>query len=316
MSPQRLGYLAHLLGKDYEKDGKRQRTPDLLLLLLNNAKGKEAVSVRVEVQLAEFSEPAARTVTVAAGETAAVSLSPVFSSSLYGLTEQKPGAVRLKVAEASGRVLHEETEKVVLLGRNDFFWRDSTGRSWSPALAAFVTPHDGARRVDALLRQAKDHCPLGAMVGYQEVQGTARTTVVLLQMKAVFEALGAAGFSYVNAPFSADTRAQRIKYPSETLEDRSGNCIEAVLAFAAAFEAMGMQPVILVYEDHAQVAVRAWSDDPTLLVLETTLCGRGSFDDASAAGAKRFRAAQDAKKPPEVVDVRQWRQMGIAPVPR
>ena len=309
-------YLAHLLGKEYEKDGRKQKTPDLLLLLLNNAKGKEAATVRIEVQLLEFSETSSRTATVAAVETAAVSLSPVFSAALYGLTEQKPGAVRLRVATPEGKVLHEETERILLLGRNDFFWRDGSGRSWAPALAAFVTPHDGARKVDALLRQAKDHCSLGAMVGYQEVKGADRATVVLSQMKAVYEALAAAGFSYVNAPLSMDLRAQRIKYPTETLEDRSGNCIEAVLAFAAAFESMGMQPVIIVYEDHAQVAVRAWGDDPSLIVLETTLCGRGSFEDARTSGTKRYETARDAKKPPEVVDVRQWRVMGISPVPR
>jgi hypothetical protein len=309
-------YLTHLLGKEYVREGKRQKTPDLLLLLLNNAAGKEAATVRVEIQLLEFGDPAARTVTVAAGETAAVSLSPVFSAKLYELSEQRPGAVRLRLSPATGKPFHEETEKIVLLGRNDFFWRDGNGRSWAPALAAFVTPHDAARRVDGLLRAAKDHSALGAMVGYQDVAGKSRIDVVRAQMGAVYDALGKSGFSYVNAPFSADLRAQRIKYPTEALEDRAGNCIEAVLVFAAAFEALGMQPVILVYADHAQVAVKAWGDDSALVVLETTLCGRGSFGDALRAGEERFRQAEAAKALPELVDIRAWRETGIAPVPR
>jgi hypothetical protein len=309
-------YLMHLLGKEYEKDGKKGKTPDLMLMLLNNKAGKEPATVRVELTLLEFSEPSARTVTIKAGETEAVSLSPVFAKSLYDLTEQKPGAVRLRVTDPSGRLLHEETEKVVLLGRNDFFWKDGTGRSWAPALSAFVTPHDTARKVDALLRLSKDHCPLDAMLGYQDVKGKERSAVVLLQMKAVYEALAATGWSYVNAPMSADARAQRIKFPTETLEDRSGNCIEAVLVFASAFESMGMRPVILVYEDHAQVAVRSWIDDPALIVLETTLCGRAPFEEACKKGFERFKKSQDGKTPPEAVDVRQWRLTGFTPVPR
>lgn len=309
-------YLAHLMGKDYERDGRKGRTPDLCLLILNNTKGKEAATVRVEVELAGFSEPSARTVTVAAGESTAVSLSPVFSPKLYDLAEQKPGGIRLRVEGADGKVIHEETERMTLLGRNDFFWRDGSGRSWVPALAAFITPHDAARRVDALLRAAKDHCVLGAMVGYQEVRGASHASVVLAQVQAVYDSLAEAGFSYVNAPFSVDARAQRIKYPSESLEDRSGNCIEAVLVFASAMEALGMRPVVLVYEDHAQVAVRTWSDDDDLLVVETTLCGRAPFEQALEQGTRRFQGASKAGKPPEILDLAFWRAVGITPVPR
>ncbi|NUN53838.1 MAG: amidohydrolase family protein, partial [Planctomycetaceae bacterium] len=309
-------YLAHLMGKEYEKDGKRGRTPDLCLLLLNHSKGTAPITVRVEVELVGYGERASRTATVAAGETAAVSLSPVFSPALYDLAEQKPGAIRLRVEGPDGKVIHEETERMTLLGRNDFFWRDGTGRSWVPALAAFVTPHDRARRVDALLRAARDHCTLGAMVGYQDVKGATREAVVVEQVRAVYDALAATGFSYVNAPFSVDARAQRIKYPSETLEDRGGNCIEAVLVFAAALEALGMRPCILVYEDHAQAAVAAWSDDPALIVLETTLCGRGPFEQALEQGERRFARARKEGKPPEVLDLPFWRAVGITPVPR
>jgi hypothetical protein len=324
-------YVTHLMGKEYEREGRRGKTPDLLLLMLNNTKGKEARKLRAELQLLDFSEAASRTVEVPAGGSVAVALSPVFGDALYDLAEQRPGAVRLRLYDVThqkegvldrflkrppGKLLHESTERITILGPSDFFWRDGTGRSWAPALLTLVTPHDRGRRIDALLRRAIDHCAFGAMLGYQEVRGTTRPAVVREQAKAVYEALAAPGYTYVNAPVSMDARAQRIKLPGAVLEDRSGNCIETTLVFAAAFEAMGMRPVVVLYEDHAQVAVRAWEDDPALLVLETTLCGRGSFADAAAAGEARYRAAAASKSPPELVDVREWRRLGFTPVPR
>ncbi len=309
-------YLLHLMGKDFVKDGTPGRTPDLMLLMLNNKEGKEAVTLRVELGLKGYSEPVSRTATVDAGKVTALSLSPVFKESLYELTEQRPGAINLKISDADGRVVYEETERMVILGRNDFFWKDEKGRSWAPALGAFVTPHDSARQVDALLGKAKKECDLEAMVGYQPVKGASNESVVKAQVKAVYEALAKTGYSYVNAPFSVDARAQRIKFPTESLEDKGGNCVETVLVFASALEAMGMQPVILVYEDHAQVAVRAWKDNAALIVLETTLCGRAPYEEAERQGRDRLQKAQAAKKPPELVDLQEWRKIGITPVPR
>ncbi|MHC4820206.1 MAG: hypothetical protein ACYTDX_00625 [Planctomycetota bacterium] len=310
-------YLTHLMGKRYtDPSGKKGKTPDLLLLLFNNKKGKETVTLKASVEVSGYSKPATRTVTVKPGQTYVATLTPVFSDKLYDLLEQRPGAVQLRLEDSTGNEVYNETERLVLLGRNDFFWRDATGRSWAPAVTALITPHDSKRQVDALLRKAKDHCKLGAMVGYQEVSGMSKSQVVLAQMRAVYDALAADKFSYVNAPVSMDAEAQRIKYPTETLEDRAGNCIEAVLVFASAFEAMGMEPVLVLYDDHAQVAVKSWSDDPTLVVFETTLCGRAPFQESFQKGYQRYSKTQKAGGKVELVDVRAWRKLGFTPVPR
>lgn len=307
-------YLLHLMGKDFVKDGTPGRTPDLLLLMLNNKEGKEAVTVRVELQLLGFSDPVARTATVEAGKSTAVSLSPVFGKALYELNEQKPGAIHLKVSHTDGEVIHEESERIVLLGCNDFFWKDDKGRSWAPALTAFVTAN--AERVKALVNRAVKECDLGSMPGYQEAGGMSKEEVVQAQVKALYDALSKGGFSYVNTPFSVDARAQRIKFPSEALQDKGGNCIEASLVFASALESLSMKPVILVYEDHAQVGVRIWGDNQAILPVEATLCGRGPFEQARRMAEERIQKTREAKKPLEIVDISYWRKIGIDPVPR
>ena len=65
-----------------------------------------------------------------------------------------------------------------------------------------------------------------------------------------------------------------------------------------------------------QVAVKSWSDDPTLVVLETTLCGRGSFEDARRQGYELFSSTRKNSGRMELVDVRAWRKLGFTPVPR
>ena len=312
-------------------EGRKGRTPDLVLLLFNNVKGKAAATLRAEVEIPGFAVSASRTVTVPAGESVVANLSPVFSDALFDLGEQRPGAVRLRIFEAAAKepglldrmmrrapekVVLDETQRILLLSRNDFFWRDTTGRSWAPAIAAFVTPHDRGRRIDALLRKAAELCPFQAMVGYQEVAGSTKAQVVEAQVGAVYDAIAAGGLRYVNAPFSIDARAQRIKYPAQCLEDGGGNCIEVAVLFASAFEAMGMQAVILLYPGHAQVGVRAWSDDAALVVLEGTMCGTAPYAASRKEGGRTFQEASGPGKGVQVLDIPALRKIGFTPVPR
>jgi len=324
-------YLTHLMGKEYEQNGKKSKTPDLLLLLCNNMKGKEPVKLRAEVEVPGYGEPSSRTITVPAEQSYVATLTPLFTNALYDLTEQRPAAVTLRLYEVldkqpgvlerllkrpPGRLIHEETERILLMGRNDFFWFDGTGRSWAPAVATFVTPHDSGRRIDTLLKAAAGLSPFKAIVGYQDVQGLNREQVVVGQMQAVYDAIAAGEFHYINAPFSVDARAQRIKFPGEVLLDGGGNCIETSLVFASAFEAMGMVPLVLIYNDHAQVGVRGWGDDEDFFVLEATMCGSAPFSAALQAGTRSFRQRKAAGETIEVLDIRKLRWIGFSPVPR
>jgi hypothetical protein len=57
---------------------------------------------------------------------------------------------------------------------------------------------------------------------------------------------------------------QRIRLPSEVLEQRSGNCIELALLYAAAAEAMDMEAAIIGIPEHAYVGVRT---DPDCAII-------------------------------------------------
>lgn len=137
----------------------------------------------------------------------------------------------------------------------------------------------------------------------------------LMQAEALFAAVQKRGMSYVNTPGGAFwSGVQSVKYPSETWAQKTGNCIDGTLLFAAAFEALGMRPVLVLVPGHALVAVRSWSNEDTLIPLETTMVGSGSFDGAWQQGTQTVINAQTSGTA-ELLELDLIRPLGIGPAP-
>lgn len=80
------------------------------------------------------------------------------------------------------------------------------------------------------------------------------------QMAGAYDAIRSMKVNYVNDPFTIDTVEsgmcyQRVKTPQKTIETASGNCIEYSILFASIFEAMGLEPVVMLIPGHAMVGV-------------------------------------------------------------
>jgi len=83
--------------------------------------------------------------------------------------------------------------------------------------------------------------------------------------------------------------------------------------YAAMFENLGMEPVIVLVPGHAYVGVRVARGSNRFLYIETSLTGRATFDTAVASaqrGLARYSAAQLIR-----VNIRQARLDGIYPMP-
>ncbi|MEZ6195338.1 MAG: hypothetical protein R3F20_06395 [Planctomycetota bacterium] len=169
-----------------------------------------------------------------------------------------------------------------------------------PAVMAFL-----ARARDVLVEQTGD----GSMSGYQSGD-RARVGAVV---RAIADALGAEGISYVGVPPSFEQEGQKLRFPARILEHRQGNCLDLSCFLAAAFELAGLHPLIFMVEGHAFVG--AWTtpdcfagpamDDASqiakrvelgeMIVLETTLLARtppARFDEAVRAAARRLEAPE------------------------
>ena len=168
-------------------------------------------------------------------------------------------------------------------------------RDLCPFVVTLVTPDDAGGEIQALIREAAWFTESGAMVGYQA--GTIEAS--LEQAQALPSRCRSYAMVYTSVSGSFFDGAQRVRLPAESLAVQSANCIDGALVFASAFEALGMEPIIIFVDGHALVAVKGTpgSGIDQWLPIETTLLGTGSFEDAYYAGIDRINAAISAEDP-------------------
>ncbi len=130
------------------------------------------------------------------------------------------------------------------------------------------------------------------------------------QLSALYLALQAKGFGYTSVGSGFFTAVQYVKPIEKTWKDKAGNCIDGTLLFAAALEAMGMEPLLVFPPGHALVAVRCAKGAPCVVPIETTAIGSGkSAPDAVQAGIASYGEAE------HITEVKAMREFGFAPLP-
>jgi hypothetical protein len=160
------------------------------------------------------------------------------------------------------RILWQQSSDVTLLPVDE--WRDTEeDRRWLPS---FVLPRDPAvrqviRAADRYLRALCDDSGAG-FDGYQQCEQWPE--VVDLQARAIWCALlYDFNLRYINPPptYTKTTGgiAQRLRVPSQVLEEGRGTCIDLALLFASCLEYVGIYPVIFLISGHAFPGW--WRDD-------------------------------------------------------
>ena len=174
---------------------------------------------------------------------------------LAGLDEAERGEITLRLS-ARGEPLSEEHIEVRLLARDEWGGVDDMAQ----LLPAFVMPNDPA--VGRILKVAADqlarHGRSSALDGYQS--GDPNRSFVLVA--AIYSAIAGLRLHYAQPPASFEHRGQKIRRPTTVETERLATCLDTSLLFAAAIEASGLHPVVLLFRDHA--AVGAWLTPRTL----------------------------------------------------
>ncbi len=274
--------------------------------------GKDAVKTRVMVQVPGWSDQEIQTVAVAAGETRTLSFAPAFLARLFGNHEIVP-ATAVVTATEGGRTAFSETVPVRLRPAEDMFW--GANFKFAPFIAAWVTPHD--ETVERILSRAKEFMPGRRLPGYEGWKNTAaQTHSTFMQAQAIYRALQEKGVSYVKSSATFGQHldvSERVRFPRESLNRVSANCIDGAVMFASLFENLGMEPVIVLVPGHAYVGVREAANSDSYLYIETSLTGRVNFETAvlsASRGMSRFRPEQITR-----ISIGQARQAGIYPMP-
>ncbi len=187
---------------------------------------------------------------IAAGETCLLTDRRVDldASYLMGLNEAERGDIALRLF-AGERLVTEAHVSVRLLARDE--WGGVA--DMLQLLPAFVMPNDPA--VPPILRDASErllrhgHAP--GLDGYQ----SGNPQRVYLIAAAIYSTVSALALHYAEPPASFESRGQKVRRPGTITGDALATCLDTSLLFAAALEAAGLHPMVMMFRGHAAVGV-------------------------------------------------------------
>jgi hypothetical protein len=297
---------------------------DFAIITLTNNRALPA-RILVQSEITGYTDLAADTIDIAAGETVEVRQNPRLQPKIIAdLNVEKPAQFHLRVSElAAGdeKLLLEETKETLVYARRDFPWsiQGFSDEEVFDLLASMVTPNDPS--VEELLRAAANYTESGIIWSGYGGHVNDDDGGVWDRLQAVWEAEDRDyNLTYISTWVSlAPGSVQRIRLPAEVLEQHSGNCIETSLLYASAVEAMDMEVAIIGIPGHAYVGVRMDQENANYYFIETTLIGRATFNQAVEKANAEFQETLphlDAKESGYGwVTVWDARQKGITPLP-
>ncbi len=176
--------------------------------------------------------------------------------------EQRPGRVTA-VLTYEGEVLHRASVETRVLAARQ--WLALPAELSMELLAAFVMPHDPA--VGPLLDEAA--ALLRASTGSPSIQGyQAGPERVDQIVAAIFEAAQAREIRYAEPPASWGDIGQRVRTPTQVLDERVGTCLDTVLTLAAVLEQAGIRPLLWIVTGHAFLGY--WRQEESLANIVLT----------------------------------------------
>jgi hypothetical protein len=294
---------------------------DFVIVTVKNANAVP-VTVIVTSEISGFTDTKTDTITVAAHASEEVRQNPrLTTAAIDELTSERPADLHLVVKDRdSGKTILDQTSQTLVTSRRDFPWfiKGMDQQTDFDLLGAMVTPSDTA--VEALIRTAADYDPTRQMVSGYGSELDADGSVYQRLADLWSAEANDYNLTYISTTISfAPGQSQRIRLPSEVLDQASGNCIELVLLYAAAVEALSMQPVIVLVPGHAYLGVRVDNANDRYYFVETTMIGAATFDEAVSYAGDEFDDARqhlvDGDTDYGWVNVAAGRQNGILPIP-
>ncbi len=253
---------------------------------------------------------------------------PLDNERLKGLNEAEIGELEFRM-EAHGHRTIVKKHRIELLARDEW---GGVG-DMAQILAAFVSPNDPAvariLKDAARLLEARGHD--GSMNGYQ----SADPRRAYMLAGAIWSAVTGLALTYAEPPASFERGGQKVRGPSRITGEGLATCLDTTLFLASAFEAAGLNPVVLFSDGHAWVgvwisrkdfgnvtesdvvAVRKAVQAHEFVPVETTLLTKRpaiGFDVAVDEGRRRLSESRD----PEflmAVDIARSRAARVRPLP-
>jgi len=273
------------------------------------------ISEHIAVNVEGWSDREIQVIEIGAGQVRTVQFAPTFLPRFYRNREITAATAKVDVSDLGGHPVFSTTIPVRLRSADDIYWGSKF--EYAPFIASWVTPHDP--RVEGVLSLAKEFMPGRRLPGYETWRAPgAEEKTTFEEVRAIYNALKRKGVSYVKSSGTLGARAnadltERVRMPFESVGQVSANCIDGAVLYAALFENLGMDPVIVLVPGHAYVGVRLAPDSKQFLYIETALTGRAPFETAvrsANAGLARYTESQVIRIP-----IEDARDQGIYPMP-
>lgn len=274
--------------------------------------GPEILRNRIVVQIPGWSDSEIQAIELRPGESHTYLFAPTLLLRAFQNREIAAATATMTATDPNGPITDQETAPVRLRSADDLYWGHDF--EYASFVASWVTPHDPV--VEQLLSRAKEFVPGRRLPGYESVNHAVQNRSTLQQAGAIYRALHERGVSYVKSSMTLGNHedfSERIRMPAESLDRFSANCIDGAVLYAAMFENLGMDPVIVLVPGHAYIGVRVAPASSQYLYIETSLTGRTSFAESLASARRsmaKFRPAEFIR-----IDIRQARADGIYPMP-
>jgi transglutaminase-like putative cysteine protease len=195
---------------------------------------------------------------------------PAFDSKkMAAIASETPAEVIVSYTYDGLEHPRETSEKFTFLGYNDFI------HTYLPDAdcLTFADLHDNADMLAAFVT-ARD----------PDVQKWAKTIAggfstgsddgTMEALSRIYYTLRDWPFEYVSEPLTFWSRefAQHIQFPSETIANEGGNCVDLSCLFAAMLEAVGVKTYLMLSQGHCQFAV-VMPESGDIIPVEETLVG-------------------------------------------
>ncbi|MCL2517232.1 MAG: zinc-ribbon domain-containing protein [Oscillospiraceae bacterium] len=235
------------------------------------------LDVMIEVEVPGFTQLYKQKITLGRQVTKLRIIPPLVTGTI-DLNMEKTAQLVYSVTEIdTGKILVQESKNLKLYSKFDMVWGDEYDwDAYTDNILAWMTPD--SPEILQLKRDAIDYLELisdgalNALLGYQDYNffdhDYYNTWVQAVAIQGAMSDI--TKVRYNNSHFSMDAQ-QRVKLPADTLNSKSGLCIETSLVMASALQSTGMHVMLIFPPGHAQVAVEAWPGTGDYFLIETTV---------------------------------------------
>ena len=249
---------------------------------------------------------------------------PILTSACARLTSRAPTELQMECeyVDPMGRKRQSsETRPLTMLDRHEFIFSDLTAAertasfqdtvTYSSLLAAWVSRGD-----DVVARLASMANKKAGGVG-----ASSSDEDCIKVMAALYDIMRTIHISYQHPPALLDQNlsydiklVQSLQYPRDTIQKRSGTCIDLAILYAAMLNSINIQPYLVVIDGHC--FPMAQTPSGKLIPVEATGIGDGyekamNFEQAVKSAIETWQKANQSGRF-VLVDVRQSWMQGVA----